>query len=72
MFEKIKKILRNTFISTFSHTFTVLTKLLIVNIRNILTDGSSNKTERESLQRQCLKWRLEIIFCYENLHNQSE
>ena len=54
MFEKIKKILKNTFISTFSYTFTVLTILLIVNNGNILTDGSTNKRERERLQRQCL------------------
>ena len=54
MFEKIKKILKNTFILTFSYTFTVLTLLLIVNNGNILTDGSTNKRERERLQRQCL------------------
>ena len=47
MFEKIKKRLKNTFISTFSYTFTVLTLLLIVNNGNILTDGSTNKRERE-------------------------
>ena len=54
MFGKIKKILKNTFISTFSYTFTVLTILLIVNNGNILTDGSTNKGKRERLQRQCL------------------
>ena len=54
MFEKIKKILKNTFISTFSYTVTVLTLFLIVNDGNILTDGSTNKREPERLQRQCL------------------
>ena len=54
MFEKIKKILQNTFISTFSYTLTVLTILLIVNNGNILTDGTTNKIERERFQRQCL------------------
>ena len=54
MFEKIKKILKNTFISTFSYTFTVLMLLLIVNNGNMLTDGSTNERERERLQRQCL------------------
>ena len=73
MFEKIKKILKNTFISTFSYTFiTVLTLLLIVNNRNILTDGSANKRERERLQRQCLLCHFEIIFCYEGLYNLGE
>ena len=54
MFEKIKKTLENTFISTFSYIFTVLTILLIVNNENILTDDSTNKREPERLQRQCL------------------
>ena len=55
MFEKIKKkILKNTFILTFSYTFTVLMILLIVSNGNNLTDGSTNKREQESLQRQCL------------------
>ena len=54
MFEKIKKMLKNTFILTFSYTFTVLTILLIINNGNILTDGSTNKIEQERLQRQCL------------------
>ena len=54
MFEKLKKILKNTFISTFSYTSTVSMILLIVNNGNILTDGSTNKRERERLQRQCL------------------
>ena len=54
MFEKIKKVLQNTFISIFSFTFTVLTILLIVNNGNILTDGSTNKREQERLQRQRL------------------
>ena len=54
MFEKIKKILKNTFISTFSNTFTVLTLLLIVNNGNIFSDDSTNKRERERLQRQYL------------------
>ena len=45
MFEKIKKILQNTFISTFSYTLTVLTILLIVNNGNILIDGTTNKIE---------------------------
>ena len=49
----MKKILQNSFISAFSYTFTVLTILLIVNNGNILTDGSTNKRERERLQRQC-------------------
>ena len=54
MFEKIEKILKNIFISTFSYTFTVLMILLIVNNGNILTDGSTNKRQRERLQGQCL------------------
>ena len=44
MFEKIKKILQNTFISTFFFTFTVLTILLIVNNDNE-TDGGTSKRE---------------------------
>ena len=52
MFEK--KILKNTFISIFSYTFTVLTIPLISNNGDILSDSSTNKTERERLQRQCL------------------
>ena len=72
MFEKIKEILKNTFISTFSYTFTVLTLLLIVNNGNILTDGSTNKREQERLQRQCLLYHFKIIFCYEGLQNLDE
>ena len=52
MFEKFKKIVKNTFIATFNFTFTVLKILLIVNNGNILTDGSTNKRERELCQRQ--------------------
>ena len=54
MFGKIRKILKNTFVSTFSYTFTALALLLIVNNGNILTDGSTKKRERERLERQCL------------------
>ena len=55
MFKKILKMLQNTFIATFSYSFTVLAILLLIaNNGNILTDGSTNKRERERCQREFL------------------
>ena len=52
MFEKIKRILKNSFVVTFCHTFvmTCFLLILIVNNGNILTGG--NKNERERVQRE--------------------
>ena len=50
MFNKIKSYLQNTFILTFTHTFTAAIIILqIVNNGNILTDS---RNEREYLRRK--------------------
>ena len=50
MLEKIKKYLKNSFISTFTSTFTAAIIILqIVNNGNVLTDG---RNERDYIRRE--------------------